>query len=223
MSSESIKVILVDDHQIFRDGVLSMFEGNLDISVIGLASDGEEAIKLSKELDPDVVMIDISMPGISGLEAIKEILKHNPDIGVLVLSMHTEEVYIAEALGSGARGYLPKQDTTKSELETAIKKIYSNEEYFGKSVEKIMQKRFLNDAKGESISDLKSNLSNLTKREKEILRLVMEGMSNQEIADRLFVHIRTIETHKTNIMSKLQLKNTVELVKYAIKSKFFEI
>lgn len=218
---QKIKLLIVDDHQIFRDGVLSLFSDVDEIAIVGLASDGVEAIEKTRILHPDVVILDISLPGISGIDVLKDITRTN-GTNVLILSMHTKEEYIFKAISAGAKGYLPKEDTTKQELVHAVKAVAKGEEYFTKSVGKVMQRYFMENAKKES-SKKAEDINKLTKREKEILKLVVEGLSNQEIADKLFVNIRTVETHKTNIMNKLELKNTVELIKFAIKNKLLEI
>lgn len=218
---EKIKVLIVDDHQIFRDGVLSLFSGVEEITIVGLASDGVEAIEKTRLLHPDVVILDISLPGISGIDVLKDITSTNGS-NVLILSMHTKEEYVFKAISAGAKGYLPKEDTTKEELVNAVKVVARGDEYYTNSVGQIMQRYFMQKAKNGN-PDNRKDYNALTKREKEILKLVVEGLSNQEIADKLFVNIRTIETHKTNIMNKLELKNTVELVKFAIKNRLVEI
>lgn len=222
MEVSKISVVLVDDHQIFRDGILSLFSDVDEIEIVGVASSGRDAIDKIQELKPNVAVLDISMPDISGIELmeyVKDQLKHTK---ILILSMHTNEDYIFKAIRAGASGYLPKQETNKEELIRAIKYIHSGHEYFSDSIAVIMQKHFLNEAKN-SKPESKKDYELLSKREKEVLRLVIEGLTNSEIADKLFVNIRTVETHKTNILQKLELKNTVELVKFAIKNNLLEL
>ncbi len=221
--NEKIRVLLVDDHRIFRDGVVSMFERSEDIIVAGLASNGKEALAEMEELKPDVVVLDLSMQEMGGLEFLR-ILKAIPDKPeILILSMHSDLEFVTEALSLGARGYVCKEDTDMAELEKAIRKVYQKREYFGKTIHNLMQQRFLSHIKSSSPNEHEPGIELLTKREREILKMVMEGMSNQEIAERTFVSIRTVETHKNNIMTKLNLKNTVELVKYAIRKRFFDL
>ncbi|MFC2101301.1 response regulator, partial [Bacteroidota bacterium] len=210
-----IRVVLVDDHQIFRDGIVSLFTDVGDIKIIGVASNAEEAVDKVSMLEPEVILLDISMPGISGIELIEQLHQLNKDFKILILSMYTREEYISQAVRAGAKGYLAKQDTTKDELTKAIREVRNNKEYFSDSISLIMKEYFLNSARNPEINR-KNDIQKLTPREKEVLKLVVEGLSNQEIADKLFVNIRTVETHKTNILQKLNLKNSVDLVKFAI-------
>jgi len=217
-----IRVLLVDDHRIFRDGVISLFDDEKEIEIVDVASNGKEALEKLKFIKADVILLDLSLNGISGIEVLKIINENYSDNNVLILSMHTEEEFVFKAISSGAKGYLPKENTNKQELMNAIRLVSRGEEYYSDSIEKIMQKYFLNKAKHfNDENNVDYNL--LTKREKEILKLIVEGLSNSEIADKLFVNIRTVETHKTNIIKKLKLKNVIELVKYAIKNNLVEI
>ncbi|MFO7722408.1 MAG: response regulator transcription factor [Bacteroidales bacterium] len=224
MKSNPVRVLLVDDHRIFRDGIVSMFQVTGEVDIAGLASNGTEAIQQIHTLKPDVVVLDLSMPGIGGLEVLRSARNaaHRP--GFLVLSMHTDIAFVKEALSSGARGYICKEDTDRTELLEAIKTVAQGGSYFGKTIRDLMQQQFVTGLTTPGdINDDEPGLEVLSRRETEILKLVMEGMSNQEIADANFVSIRTVEAHKNNIMTKLNLKNTVELVKYAIRHKFFEV
>jgi two-component system, NarL family, response regulator NreC len=217
-----IKVLLVDDHQIFRDGIVSLFSDQDEISIAGVASNGEEALNKLHFIKPDVLLLDISMPGKSGIEVISEAKTILPDIKILILSMHTGEDYIFKAIRAGASGFLAKQNTTKPELLKAISLLAKGKEYFNESIAVVMQQNYIKKARDidDSVFD---NYNRLSIREKEILKLVLEGLSNNEIASKLFVHIRTVETHKTNIMQKLGLKNSVELVKFAIKNDLYKL
>ncbi len=219
---KKIQVLLVDDHKIFRDGILSLFSDAKEIEIIDVASNSNEALQKIRNQKPDVVIMDISMPEISGIEIIKQIKEENISSKILVLSMHTKEEYVFNAIRAGANGYLPKEETSKEELFKAIKKIIAGKEYFSNSISTIMQKYFLRKAKNNENDSVK-DYEQLTKREKEVLKLVIEGLSNIEIADKLFVNIRTIETHKHNLLQKLKIKNTIELVKFALKNNILEI
>jgi DNA-binding NarL/FixJ family response regulator len=221
MNTDPLRVLLVDDHRIFRDGIVSMFQGSPDLKIIGLASNGTEAIQKIDKLLPDVVVLDLSMPGSGGLEVLKRFMEQLCKPAFVVLSMHTDISFVREALSSGAAGYICKEDTDREELLSAIKAVANGESYFGKTVKDLMQKQFITKLSSPPVDE--PGLELLSKRETEILKLVMEGMSNQEIADTSFVSIRTVEAHKNNIMTKLNIKNTVELVKYAIRHKFFEV
>lgn len=218
---QKITVILVDDHPIFRDGIKSMFENSEEVAIVDEASNGIEAIDKAFSLKPDVLIVDLSMPGITGIELIERIREFNKETAIIVLSMHSKEDYIFKAIRAGANGYLPKEETTKEELLKAIHEVRKGNEYFSHSVSQTMQKHFLNEAKNNQ-TDL-PDYESLSKREKEVLKLVIEGLSNTEVAAKLFVSLRTVETHKSNILQKLQLKNTVELVKFALKHNLLEI
>lgn len=216
-----IKVMLVDDHQLVRDGIKSLISDSFGIDIIGEASNATEFFKLLHLVIPDVVLMDISLPNMSGIEITKILKKDYPNMKVLMLSMYTSEDFIFNALKAGIHGYLPK-NTTRDELLLAIEEVFNGREYFSKSISNVILKSFVNSAKyGHMATDDK--LSLLTKRETEILKLVVEGESNQLIADRLFISIRTVESHKTSIMRKLDLNSTIDLVKFALKNKIIEL
>lgn len=222
MSESKIRVLLADDHRIFRDGIGSMLQDVTDILLIGMASNGLEAMELLVQKTPDVLILDLSMPDMNGFEVMRQIRNRESKPGILILSMHHEQAWVKEALVLGALGYISKEDTEKEELLEAIRAVAAGNTYFGPAVQQAIQSR-KTEADAGHITMNEPGLEVLSKRETEILRKVMEGMSNQEIADALFVSIRTVETHKNNLMTKLNLRNTVELVKYAIRKKFFEI
>jgi DNA-binding NarL/FixJ family response regulator len=216
-----IKIILIDDHQLVRDGIKSLLNDAPNISIIGQAGSVKELMELIDQSPPDIVMMDISLPGISGLEATRTLSEEFPGIRVLILTMHTGEDFIFNAIKAGAKGYLPK-NTTKKELIEAVNRIYAGEEYFSESISNIILKSYIQKAqKGEKVSD--RNEDKLSTREIEILKLFAGGLSNQEIADKLFISIRTVESHKNHIMQKLELDSTVDLIKFAIKNKIIEI
>lgn len=223
MEKKAIRVLLADDHKIFRDGLNSMFDQMEEISIIAVASNGTEVLAKVKTLAPDVLLLDLSMPIMGGLEVLKALQNTDPKPEVLILSMHSEIEYIREALSSGANGYVSKEDTDKEELAEAIRTVHRKEEYFSKSIRKEMQYYLVNGLNDAAAPISQSPADLLSRREHEVLKLVLEGMSNQEIADATYVSIRTVETHKNNIMNKLNLKNTVELVKYAIKNNIFNV
>lgn len=204
-------MIVVDDHQIVRDGIKAMFIVSKTIKVIGEAADGNELILLLSKLTPDIIILDINLPGKSGVEITKEIKENNPQIKILILSANTDEDSIIGAIKAGANGFLPK-DTSKDEFVSAINLVFKNEDYFGEKLSKIIYKSYVQHVKTKSISG-----NSLSEREIEIIKLLADGLSSKEIADKLFISSRTVETHKNNIISKLNLKNNVELVKYAIK------
>ena len=164
--------------------------------------------------------MDISLPGKSGIELTKELSKSHPDIFILILSMYTHEDFVLNALKAGARGYLPK-NTTRKELLNAIHTIISGEEYFNEQISKLIMKSVVKSAKAEQNREVGKD--DLTKREIEIIKLFAEGLSNQDIADKLFISVRTVESHKNHIMQKLGLKNNIDLIKYCIRNGILEV
>lgn len=214
-----IKIVLLDDHQMFRDGVKAVLGDEAHIELIGETGSGKELFELLAQIEPDLVITDISLPDISGIEVASRIVKLYPNVKVLMLSMHTNEEFIVKALEAGAHGYLPK-DTSMEELLEAINTIYLGENYFNKDISNVILKGLINKSKSNSAEE---KAEALTRREKEIVKLVVEGLSNKEIAEKLYISIRTVDSHKTNILQKLNLKSTVELVKYAIRNKMAEL
>jgi len=213
---EKIKLILVDDHQLVRTGIANLLSGEPGFEIIGEASESREMFDLLRQMQPDIAVLDIALPGMSGIEITKKLHSDFPGIRILILSMHTSEEFIFNAINSGARGYLPK-NTSRKELIEAIYAIQRGEEYFAESISNVILKSYIKKAKSNSADDEnKENL--LSKRELEVLRLFAEGMTNQEIADKLFISIRTVESHKNHIMARLELKTTVDLVKFAIRN-----
>ncbi|MEI6884153.1 MAG: response regulator transcription factor [Bacteroidota bacterium] len=217
-----IRVLLVDDHQIIRDGLVNMLKEAGDIEICGTAADAAKAFEMVRKTCPGVVVTDLSMPGGAGNDLIRRISEKHPEVNVLVLSMYVTEDYIFNALKAGAKGYLPKQDTTKAELLKAIRSVADGQEYFSDSVAQVISKHYSHMAKSTTTTETLSRKASLTSRETEILRLYTEGLSNMEIADRLNISIRTVETHKNNIMQKYNFKSTVDMVKFAIRNKLGE-
>jgi two-component system response regulator DegU len=217
---KNIKVVLVDDHIIVRDGIKSTLRGEKNIKVIGEASNGIEALDRVKKLSPDVVIIDITMPEMNGIEATSIITKKYPDTRSLVLSMHDNEDYVLRSIEAGANGYLLK-DTGKEEFIKAINAVARGEKYFSTSVSNILATGYLQKIKSREtgFTESDSEFGGLTKREKGVLKLIVDGQSNREIADKLSISIRTIETHRANIMKKLKVKNAIELIKVAMDEK----
>jgi len=203
-----IKILIADDHPLVRDGIKSLFNNVHDIKMVGEAENGEEALKKVKKLLPDILLTDISMPKQSGIDIAAVIKKDFPDTKTIMLSMHEDNEYIKKSIESGAKGYLSK-NADKEELLLAIRTVAKGGNYFSHDVSSIMT---------EQLNDTSSQL-HLTSREKEVLKLVIEGEKSKQIADELFVSVHTVETHRTNIMHKLNVKNTAELVKYAINNK----
>jgi DNA-binding NarL/FixJ family response regulator len=213
----NIKVLLVDDHQIIRDGVKTMILGEEGIEFAGCAENGLNALELIRTRMPDVVISDISMPDMTGIELTRKITELGVSAKVLILSMYTTDDYIFNVIQAGAKGILPKQDTTKEMLLEAIRTLYEGGEYYAPSISKKLMNSVVSGIKKGNVADT-SNKYVLTLREKEILKLYVEGYSNREIADRLSISIRTVETHKNNIMQKFEFKSTVEMIKFALKN-----
>ncbi len=213
---EKIKLILVDDHQLVRTGIANLLAGETGFEIIGEAADAKDLFELLRKSQPDITVLDIALPGMSGIEITKKLHNDYPGIRILILSMHTSEEFIFNAINSGARGYLPK-NTSRKELIEAIYAIHRGEEFFAESISNVILKSYIKKAKSDSPED-ENNENLLSKREIEVLKLFAEGMTNQEIADKLFISIRTVESHKNHIMARLELKTTVDLVKFAIRN-----
>lgn len=212
---EKIKIVLVDDHQMFRDGVKAVLYDESDIDIVGEVGKGKDLYKLLETIKPDLIITDITMPDISGIEVTKHLSENFPDIKILILSMHSNEEFITKALRFGANGYLPK-DTSMTELLEAIHTIHKGDNYYNKEISDTILKSLQKKPKED-------HFNSLTKREKEIVKLVVDGLSNKEIADKLFISIRTVDSHKTNILQKLNLKSSIELVKFAIKNNLADL
>ena len=204
MPDHQISVMLVDDHSLVRRGFRRMLEDESDIRVIGEASDGEEAVKLARALKPEVIVMDCALPGISGLQATRKILQLLPETLVLMLSMHTEETWVRQAIDAGARGYVLK-NAMDLELSSAIRRIVKGETVLDGQLSKHQS------LKGE-------RNSGLTPREVEILQLICDGKSNKEIATQLDLSVNTVAVHRANIMDALGIHKTAELVVYAIRN-----
>lgn len=213
-----IKVILVDDHQLVRDGIKALLAGMEGIEVTGEASSGNEMLALLNSNTPDVALLDISLPDISGIDLCRKIISQYPEIKVLFLSMYTTEDYIFNAIKAGAKGYLPK-NISRNELFNAVKEVSAGNEYYSETISNIILKSYIRKAKTPD-DELQDSGELLSKRETEVLRCFAEGLSNPQIAEKLFISTRTVESHKNHIMQKLNLKTQVELLKYAIKNGF---
>ncbi len=218
----TVRIVLADDHELVRSGLVKIIESYKDLEIVGEAGDGLEAVEKTKTLKPDVLIIDLSMPKLSGIDATKIIRKECPNVGVLVLTMHQNEQYIYQIFNAGAGGYILKE-SSKEELATAIRTVAKGEKYFSPRVSEIMVKSYLR--KGSSREEAASIglidvADSLTAREKEVLALIAEGLSNQEIGEKLFISPRTVDTHRTNIMQKLDIHDAAHLVKFAIDHGF---
>jgi DNA-binding NarL/FixJ family response regulator len=216
-----ISLFIVDDHKLVRDGMKALLSGIPTIEITGEASDGKEMFELLKERQPEVIIMDISLPEISGIELTRMLSQQYPSIRVLVLSMYNDEEFIFNSIKAGAKGFLPK-NTSREELVEAIQAIHNGDEFFSESISKIILRSYIRKATvDEEPAD--KNREALTPREIEILKLFVEGHINKEIGEMLDISIRTVETHKNHIMKKLALRSTVEMVKYAIRNKIVDI
>ena len=215
-----IKILITDDHQLVREGIEAMFAGVSDIEVIGLAANGEDAINLAREHKPDVVLMDIVMPGMNGIEAARWIKEIDNDIRIIILTMEISKDYVSAAIKSSVDGYLPK-DVGKKVLVDAIRSVHGGVRYFNDAIKKLIFDDFYTVEKSKNP---KKTLPNqLTKRESEVLALVASGKSNREVGEALFISVKTVETHKTHILIKLGLNNNAELIRYAIKNNIISV
>jgi two-component system response regulator NreC len=208
----TIRLLLVDDHQIVRAGLRMLFSAEPEVEIVGEASSGEEAVTMAEALQPDVVLMDVAMPGIGGVEATRRIKAAQPQMAVLALTMHEDEEYFFEMLGAGASGYVPKR-AAPDDLMSAIRIVRQGDVYIYPSLARLLVKDFLH----RSEASAPETREELTAREQEVLTFIAEGYSNREIADALVISVKTVDRHRENIMRKLQLHNRVELVKYAIE------
>ncbi len=216
----AIKVVVVDDHQIVRDGIKALFLTEYKINVTGEAADYEGLMKVLEKHIPDVIVLDISLPGKSGVEIAEILKKDYPDIKILMLSSKTEEENIINSIHAGANGFLPK-DTSKEEFIEAITLINNNEDYFGEKLSRIIYSSYIKHLKTKDEKATPENT--LSEREIETLKLLSDGLSSKEIASKLCISPRTVESHKANILSKLNLKTSADLIKYAIKNGIVEL
>ncbi len=218
---KQIDIMLVDDHQIVRDGINSLLA---EVPGINVVAEAWDEVSLMEQLDlqsPDIIMMDISLPGKSGIELAQCLSSRKNAPAIIFLSMYLNEEFIINALRAGAKGYLPK-DSNLDEMISAIHDVYGGKEYFPRHISDVILKNYMKQVSHHTKS-VASLQKELTKRETEVLKLFAEGLTNQQIADKLFISIRTAECHKTNIMHKLDLNSTVDLVKYAIRNQIVEI
>ncbi|NOX86600.1 MAG: response regulator transcription factor [Chlorobi bacterium] len=213
---DSIRVFIVDDHEIFRNGLKLVFSRCKDFEVVNEAGSGEEFLEKMNACDFDVVLMDIKMQGMNGIEAAANAIERNPGIKILVLSTFGEEEFLHQIINAGARGFLLK-NVDKETLFNAIRLVHNDQNYFSPELLPFFTNKFLEKQETDDTEAL------LTRRELEILQLIAEGFSNAEIAEKLFISIRTVDTHKNNLISKTGSKNVVSLLIYAIKNKIINI
>jgi DNA-binding NarL/FixJ family response regulator len=209
------RILIADDHGIVRKGLRLQLEQNGSFEVVGEATDGRAAVRMADELSPDIVIIDIAMPNLNGIQATTQIVKKNPQTGVIILSMHSDETYITRALAAGARGYLLK-DNAEVDLFRAVQVVAQGKPFFSPAIAKTLLEDYMRHMQQRGLED---SYDLLTLREKEILQLLAEGKSNKEVATILNLSINTVETHRTRIMQKLDLHSAAEIVLYAVRKR----
>jgi DNA-binding NarL/FixJ family response regulator len=209
----AIHILLVDDHPVIRAGLRLVLERQGDFRVVGEASDGREAVAAVERLHPSVVVMDLAMPNLNGIEAARQIVATNAAVSIVVLSMHSDEEYVLRALKAGARAYLLKE-SAEADLIAAIRAVTSGKSFFSPKVSRMLVEDYVRQLQDREIED---SYELLTGREREILQLVAEGKSNKDIANLLNLSVYTVETHRANIMEKLSLHSVPELILYAVR------
>lgn len=205
-----IRIVIADDHTLFRKGLKALLQNSDDIQVIGEAGDGYEALRLAKEMQPDIALFDIAMPGLNGIETAIRIRKNFPDIRIIILSMHTGEEYVSRAVHAGASGYVLKGSDI-DELEYAIRKVFHGKTYLSPSLKRQTEFDYKNGA-GISPYDV------LTERQREVLQLIAEGCSTKEVAAKLGISVKTADVHRMQLMGRLDIHDTAGLVRYAVRT-----
>jgi DNA-binding NarL/FixJ family response regulator len=208
----SIRVLIADDHQIVREGLRSMLEKELWIKVVGEAAEGRTTLRLARELAPDVIIMDVAMPGLNGIEATRQIAAEFPTIKVIALSMHDDRRFVLNMIKAGAKGYMLK-DSAFKDLAKAIGVVMANKIYLSDEIADIVVKDYL----ASVITDEPSVFHLLSAREREVLQLIAEGKTSNQIAESLHISTKTVETHRSQLMAKLKIKTIAELTKYAIR------
>jgi two-component system response regulator NreC len=208
-----IRIILADDHLVIRRGLRLVLEREPGFCVVGEAADGKEAIQLAESLTPDVAVLDVAMPNLNGIESARQITAASPHTAVVMLSMHSDESYVLRALNAGARGYLLK-DSPEEDLIAAIKAVSHGKAYFSPAISRVLVDDYVRQMRKRNVED---SYELLTAREREILQLLAEGKSNKDLAARLNLSVYTVETHRSNLMEKLNLHGIPELILYAVR------
>lgn len=212
------KVLVADDHGVVRKGLRFLLELDSQIEVVGEASDGREALDMAEQLHPDVVVLDITMPQLNGIDAAAQLRKRDPNIGIVMLSMHCDETFLLRALSAGAQAYLLK-DAAETDLVQAVKSVAAHKMFFSPTITRTLMQDYMRQMQREKIED---SYDLLTDREKEVLQLLAEGKSNKEAAAVLELSLYTVETHRSRIMQKLNLHSTAEIVLYAVRKRIVQ-
>jgi RNA polymerase sigma factor (sigma-70 family) len=209
------KVLIADDHGVVRKGLRLLLEQYPELVVVGEAANGREAVTMAASLSPQVVVLDVAMPVLNGIEAAEQILKVNSQVGIILLTMHADESYVLRALHAGVKGYLLKE-SAEEDLLSAIKSVANGKPFFSKAINEVLLEDYMRVLKQQGLSD---TFDLLTAREKEVLQLLAEGRTNKEVATLLDVSPYTVESHRTNLMQKLNVHNTAEIVLYAVRKR----
>ncbi|MCC6539840.1 MAG: response regulator transcription factor [Bryobacterales bacterium] len=207
------RVMLADDHAILRAGLKLVIEREPDLQVVGEAVDGRQAVDLALDSELDVLVMDVAMPGLNGIEAARQILLKKPALGLVILSMHADESYVLRSLKAGARGYLLKE-SAESDVIAAIRAVAHGKSFFSPKVAELLQQEYVQRLRQEGKED---SYESLTAREREILQMIAEGQANKDVANKLNLSLYTVETHRGNILQKLGLRSAAEVVLYAVR------
>jgi two-component system response regulator NreC len=208
-----VRIVLADDHTVMRNGLRLLLERQPHLQVVGEAADGRQAVALTESANPDVVIMDIGMPNLNGIEAARQIVNHNPRTAIAILSMHSDESYVIRALKAGARAYLLK-DSAEADLLAAVRALTEGKSFFSPAISKILVEDYMRQLESRGAEDTYELLTN---REREILQLLAEGRTNKEVANMLNLSLYTVETHRTHILQKLNLHSVPELILYAVR------
>jgi len=217
--SQKISILIADDHTLFRNGIRALLEDEHDMVIVGEANDGREAVRFAAQLKPNVILMDIAMPLLNGLEATRQIKREHPEINVLVLTMYDHEEYFRQMLEVGASGYIIKR-AAANELVAAIRAVYNGEAILSPVITRLLLEDYLNR---DSFTKEEDDPNALSSRESEVLQLIAEGKTSREIAEILNLSVKTVQSHRTNLMQKLGLHDRGDLIKYAIQKKIIEL
>lgn len=213
-----IRILIADDHTLLRNGICALLENEQDMTIVGEANDGREAVRLAGQLKPNVVLMDIAMPLLNGLEATRQIKHEHPEINILVLTMYDNEEYFREMLEAGASGYIIKR-AAATELVSAIRAVHNGEAVLSPAITRLLLEDYLTHDNGNE----NDNPNALSSREREVLQLIAEGKTSREIAEILHLSVKTVQSHRTNLMQKLDLHDRGDLIKYAIQKKIIAL